>query len=147
MRNGTVTESLIRPLATKLQDEYSLQVLGGCRVGTIGLEEEEEKASSTTKTNAKTRMRVSTVEYTDVKSGTTHSLDNVEGVVLALSGRGMQAVVASSPDLARLDTFAQAAACTTSGIDVMSVRLWLDTRVSTPTPSNVLSRFESCFHS
>jgi len=39
IKSGTVSDSLIAPLADKLQNEYGLEVLGGCRVGEISLEE------------------------------------------------------------------------------------------------------------
>ena len=35
IRNGTVSDSLIAPLVQNLQQFYDLEVMGGCRVGTI----------------------------------------------------------------------------------------------------------------
>jgi uncharacterized protein with NAD-binding domain and iron-sulfur cluster len=78
------------------------------------------------------------VEYTR-QTGSKETIKDVDGVVLALTCRGMQGVVSSSPDLARFPVFTLAASC--KGIDVISVRLWLDRVVPTRTPANVFSRF------
>lgn len=128
IKNGTVSDSLVAPLVSKLEDEYSLEVLGGCRVGRIS-----------TEPGADGKKYVSSIEYQRT-DGRKKTIDNVDGVVLALTSRGMQAVVSSSPDLARYPTFSQAASC--NGIDVISTRLWLDKKVPTRTPANVFSRFE-----
>lgn len=53
----------------------------------------------------------------------------------------MRAVMAGSPDLARAAPELSAAAGV-GGVDVVTVRLWLDRYVVTDTPANVLSRFE-----
>jgi uncharacterized protein with NAD-binding domain and iron-sulfur cluster len=128
IKNGTVADSLVAPLAAKLQDDYNLQVLGGCRVGRISCSE-----------GVNGKYPVSKVEYT-TKNGNKLEIDDVDGVVLALSCKGMESVVSKSPDLARFPTFSLAASC--KGIDVISVRLWLDKTVTTRTPANVFSRFE-----
>jgi uncharacterized protein with NAD-binding domain and iron-sulfur cluster len=130
IKNGTVADSLIAPLAASLVDKYNLKVLGGCRVGKISV----EKAGNAVETTQK----VSSVEYTQ-QNGMKTTITDVDGVVLALTCRGMQGVVSSSPDLARFPVFSQAASC--KGIDVISVRLWLDRVVPTRTPANVFSRF------
>ena len=41
IRNGTVSSSLIAPLATKLMNEYDVEVLGGSRVTKVEVEEAE----------------------------------------------------------------------------------------------------------
>jgi len=128
IKNGTVSDSLIAPLATRLQESYDLKVLGGCRVGKISLEDVGNG-----------KKKVSTIEY-KTKNGITKTIDNVDGVILALTCRGMESVVSASPDLARYPTFSKAASC--KGIDVISTRLWLDKFVPTRTPANVFSRFE-----
>jgi uncharacterized protein with NAD-binding domain and iron-sulfur cluster len=68
-------------------------------------------------------------------------LEDLSAVVLALGVKGMRAVVSGSPELAR-ECPELAAAASLQGIDVISVRLWLDRTVPTRTPANVLSRFE-----
>ena len=128
IKNGTVSDSLIAPMATKLQKDYGLKVMGGCRVGKIALEPLDG------------RLQVSSVEYTDA-SGKTNVVDDIDGIILALGCKGMESVVRSSPDLARLPVFSYAASL--RGIDVISVRLWLDTVVPTRTPANVFSRFDA----
>lgn len=125
IKKGTVSDSLILPLAERLQSNHDVKVLGGCRVGNISLDPV---------TNA-----VKSVEYVD-RSGASSTIQNVDGVVLALSCRGMQSVVSSSPDLAKIENLAQAASL--KGIDVISTRIWFDGFVPTRTPANVFSRYE-----
>jgi len=127
IKNGTVSDSLIAPLATKLQDDYDLEVLGGCRVGKISLKDDGSN-------------KVSSIEYQRTRDGKSETITDIDGVVLALTCRGMEGVVSQSPDLARFPVFSKAASC--KGIDVISVRLWLDRKVYTRTPANVFSRFD-----
>jgi uncharacterized protein with NAD-binding domain and iron-sulfur cluster len=140
IRNGTVSDSLIAPLATRLQSQYNLCVMGGCRVGTISLGLSSDCETDYLDKRNKKLMHVSSVEYTTMDSGEKQVLRDLDGVILALGCRGMESVVRASPDLARLPVFSAAASL--KGIDVMSVRLWLDRTVPTRTPANVLSRFE-----
>eukprot|EP00747_Dinoflagellata_sp_TGD_P212478 gnl/TRDRNA2_/TRDRNA2_85568_c0_seq2.p1 gnl/TRDRNA2_/TRDRNA2_85568_c0~~gnl/TRDRNA2_/TRDRNA2_85568_c0_seq2.p1 ORF type:complete len:401 (+),score=61.39 gnl/TRDRNA2_/TRDRNA2_85568_c0_seq2:2-1204(+) len=128
IRNGTVSDSLVAPMATKLQKDYGLHVLGGARVSKISLA-----------SNGPGSSKVSSVEYSTA-SGETKTIDDVDGVVLALGVKGMEAVVRGSPDLARLPTFSLAASL--KGIDVISTRIWLDRVVPTRTPANVFARFK-----
>ena len=132
IKNGTVADSLILPLATMLQEEHDLTVLGACRVGEISL-----KKSSTGSSSSK-KLEVQSVTYT--KDGQSHTIDNVDGIILALGCQGMESVIRASPDLARLPVFSKAASL--KGIDVISTRIWLDKVVETRTPANVFSRFE-----
>ena len=129
IKNGTVSDSLIAPLAEKLEKMQNLQVIGGSRVNTISLKDKD----------AFGKQHVDSIDYTDL-NGERKTICDIDGVVLALSSKGMGFVVAGSPDLARYNTFSKAASC--KGIDVISVRLWLDTYVSTRTPANVFARFE-----
>jgi len=130
IKNGTVSDSLVAPLATKLQEEHDLQVLGGCRVGEISLKE-----------GSSSIMDVDTLSYFDTKTKETKTIEDIDGIVLALGCKGMQGVISSSPDLARLPTFSKAASL--RGIDVISTRIWFDKVVPTRTPANVFSRFEA----
>jgi len=131
IRNGTVSDSLIAPLANQLIDDYGLTVKGGCRVGQIRLAPNTDGSSSSPN-------KVDSLDYTCM-DGTSGRIDDIDGVVLALTCRGMQGVVSASPDLARVPVLADAASL--KGIDVISVRLWLDKTVPTRTPANVFSRF------
>jgi hypothetical protein len=124
IKNGTVSDSLIAPMASKLQNDYGLKVVGGARVGKISIED-----------------GITKVEYSNTKDGGTQTL-GVDGLVLALNGKGMASVIEASPDLARFPTFSMAASMK-NGIDVISTRIWLDRYVPTRTPANVFSRFEA----
>lgn len=62
------------------------------------------------------------------------------GLVLALGASGLRPLLAASPGLAAAAPSLCSAAAEPS-IDVLSLRLWLDRRVSLPQPANVLSRF------
>jgi len=128
IKNGTVSDSLIAPLADKLQNDYDLTVLGGCRVGEISLETTSDGKLSANKISYQTKEGMMTI-------------DDVDGVVLALGCKGMESVINSSPDLGRLPVFSKAASL--KGIDVISVRLWFDKVVPTRTPANVFSRFDA----
>jgi len=131
IKNGTVSDSLIQPLAKRLMEKENggLEVLGGCRVKEISLEKGEDG-----------KLHASKVSYLNTHSGEIEEIDNIDGVVLALGCQGMQSVVSSSPDLARLPEFSLAASL--KGIDVISCRLYFDRKVDTRSPANVFSRFE-----
>jgi len=129
IKNGTVSDSLILPLATHLQEQYNLNVKGGSFVSKISY----DSPSSDTK-------KTTTIEYKSL-NGDVSSMD-VDGVVLALNGKGMSAVMKNSPDLAQYPTFSKAASMA-NGVDVISVRLWLDRYIPTRTPANVFSRFDA----
>ena len=128
IKNGTVSDSLIAPLAQDLIDNHNLKVMGGCRVGQI-------KTSEQTLSSA---QKVESLEYTRM-DGTSGEIKDIDGIVLALTCRGMQGVIGASPDLARIPQLADAASL--KGIDVISVRLWLGTTIPTRTPANVFSRY------
>ena len=128
IKNGTVSDSLILPLANNLQEEYGLEVKGGSFVSKISYDSDTHGDKSTT------------IEY-KTRDGTVSTMD-VDGVVLALNGKGMSAVMANSPDLAKYPTFSKAASMA-NGVDVISVRLWLDRYVPTRTPANVFASFDA----
>ena len=135
IKNGTVSDSLIRPLAERLMTgggggHYGgLKVLGGCRVREISLDRDEDG-----------KLRASRLTYLDTRSGKVEEINDIDGIVLALGCQGMLSVVSSSPDLARLPEFSKAASL--RGIDVISCRLYFDRRVDTRSPANVFSRFD-----
>jgi uncharacterized protein with NAD-binding domain and iron-sulfur cluster len=131
IRNGTVADSLIAPLANYLEANYDIEIRGGCRVGMISC----EKITIVENPN----FVVNSIEFTNSKRET-EKITNITGVVLAVTAKGLRGIVEKSPDLARFDEFARASTC--PSIDVMSVRLWLDRKVPTRTPANVLSRFD-----
>ena len=134
IRNGTVSDSLILPLARRLMNEENkspLKVLGGCRVKEVSVVEKGEDGLCV----------ASKVSYFNTQTGQVEEIDDIDGVVLALGVKGMQAVVSSSPGLARLPVFGKAASL--KGIDVISCRLYFDRKVETRSPANVFSRFEA----
>lgn len=132
IRNGTVADSLLGPLATHLENNYNITFLSQSRVETIQVNASTQCVSSITFQGAPNSKKKG--------STTMKTLTDIDGVVLALTSKGMQSVVSKSPYLAKHNMFSQAASC--PGIDVISVRLWLDRIVPTRTPANVFSRFE-----
>ncbi len=81
---------------------------------------------------------MSAVRYADA-AGAQQELVGLDAAVLALGPGGMRAVMAGSPALARAAPELSAAAGV-GGVDVVTVRLWLDRYVVTDNPANVLSR-------
>lgn len=133
IKKGTVSDSLIKPLAERLMNEENggLKVLGGCRVKEISLEKNDNTG----------KLQATKLSYLDTKSGEVEIIEDIDGIVLALGCQGMQSVVSSSPDLAQLPVFSQAASL--KGIDVISCRLWFDRKIETRSPANVFSRFDA----
>ena len=75
----------------------------------------------------------------DVTSGetTTHEAD---ALVFAVGITGMQKIVQANPTLGSRPEFRRM--MNLRGIDVVSTRLWLDKRIDTQFPANVLAGFE-----
>ena len=132
IKKGTVSDSLIQPLAERLvKEEYGqLNVLGGCRVKEVSLEERNDG-----------KMHASKLTYFDTKSGQMETIEDIDGIIMAVGNQGMSSIVGSSPDLAKFPVFSKAASL--KGIDVISCRLWFDRKVSTRSPANVFSRFDA----
>mmetsp|Transcript_18044 Transcript_18044/g.26927 ORF Transcript_18044/g.26927 Transcript_18044/m.26927 type:complete len:615 (+) Transcript_18044:54-1898(+) len=132
IKKGTVSDSLIQPLAERLvKEEYGqLNVLGGCRVKEVSLEKKEDG-----------KMHASKLTYFDTKSKQMETIEDIDGIIMAVGNQGMNSIVTSSPDLAKFPVFSKAASL--KGIDVISCRLWFDRKVSTRSPANVFSRFDS----
>lgn len=145
IKKKTIGELIIAPLAESLasielgaqangeleapQAMPALQVLSGARVTSLELGADG---------------MVSSVRYETRKGKKTSAahLDDLSGCVLALGAKGMKAVMGGSPSLA-LAAPELSAAASLGGIDVISVRLWLDRTVATRSPANVFSRFEA----
>ena len=130
IKNGTVSDSLVAPLAEMLQEKYNMTVMGGCRVGQISLDDSYPVQA--------TKLTYSTFEDGEVVE---KELCDIDGIVLALGCKGMENVIGASPELAKIPEFSQAASL--KGIDVISTRIWFDKIVPTRTPANVFSRFEA----
>lgn len=133
IRKGTVASQLIAPMAERLINDYDLEVIGGARVTEIHVEGGDGAGEE----------RVTKVDYVRGwgDAAVTSSVSDVDGVILGLGAKGMKAVVGASPGLAKFEEFSKAASL--GGVDVISVRLWLDRKVKTRTPANVFSRFPS----
>lgn len=125
---GSVASDLIAPLAARLAATGRLDVISA-RVNGIDMSSGGALPSP------------SAVRYTPLAGGDEATLSDVDGVVLAVGVGGMRAIARGSPELARAAPEITAAA-SLGAIDVISVRLWLDRRVATRTPANVLSRFK-----
>jgi len=107
--------------------EPLLRILGGSFVQSVDLDASGE---------------VTSLSYRDAASGEVRNLDDLSGCVLALGAKGMKSVMRGSPKLAlRAPELTKAASL--DAIDVVAVRLWLDTTVPTRTPANVFSKYPS----
>ena len=139
---GTVQSALVAPLAAMLQEKYDLNVLGGCRVEEIVMDESARRATGVTysRTTGRRTTKKGAGETGSPRAAALERVD-ADAVVLALGAKGMRGVVAGSPALARLAPELTKAA-SLGGIDVVTTRIWLDRYVATETPANVLSRFE-----
>ena len=128
IRSGSIAEQLIAPLAQRLIDRRSLQVLGGTLATRLNLDPESKAVVS--------------VETRAVATGKEAVIEGVDAVVLTVGARGMGALMANSPACAAAAP-ELADAGRLGAIDVVSVRLWLDTYVEVADPANVFSRFEA----
>jgi len=128
IRSRSIAEQLIAPLAERLIDRRGLQVIGGTLATRLNLDPE-------TKT-------VASVETRALATGKEAVIEEVDAVVLTVGAKGMGALMANSPACAAAAP-ELADAGRLGAIDVVSVRLWLDTYVEVADPANVFSRFEA----
>ena len=132
MRRGSVSSSIISPLARHLKQQYDdLTVLGGCRVETIVAE---------TLDSVHGAGKVTGIKYSD-GGGEVKSLE-VDACVVTVGAKGLRGIMARSDALARLAPELSRASALGS-IDCLSARIWLDRVVPTRSPANVWSRFDS----
>merc|ERR1719443_855735 len=125
IRRGTVSSSLLAPLAERLQE------LGRLTVKSASVESLEQKEGRF-QIGAKGKGLLGT-------PGETVS-ETFDGVVLAVGAKGLRAVMGGSSALAkRCPELARAAGL--GSIDVMSTRIWLDRYVATTAPANVWASF------
>ena len=128
IRSGSIAEQLIAPLAERLIDRWGLQVIGGTLATRLNLDPD-------TKT-------VVSLETRALATGKESVIEGVDAVVLTVGAKGMGALMANSPACAAAAP-ELADAGRLGAIDVVSVRLWLDTYVEVADPANVFSRFEA----
>ena len=128
IRSRSIAEQLIAPLAQRLIDRHGLQVLGGTLATGLNLHPDGKAVAS--------------VQTRAVDTGEQGLIEAVDAVVLTVGAKGMGALMANSPACA-----AAAPELVDAGslgaIDVVSVRLWLDTYLEVADPANVFSRFEA----
>jgi hypothetical protein len=125
IRRGTVSSSLLAPLAERLQE------LGRLNVKSASVESLEQKEGRF-QIEAKGKGLLGT-------PGETVS-ETFDGVVLAVGAKGLRAVMGGSSALAkRCPELARASSL--GSIDVMCARIWLDRYVATTAPANVWASF------
>uniref|UniRef100_A0A7S0IUY5 Amine oxidase domain-containing protein n=1 Tax=Calcidiscus leptoporus TaxID=127549 RepID=A0A7S0IUY5_9EUKA len=147
IKDRTIAQAIIAPLSKALS-ELPLPELSGPAQESVPAQDVEGSLSAL---NVIGGARVSAIEVGDggqvrrlrfMRNGEQVQLDDLDACVLALGAKGLKAVMGSSPTLAR----AAPELCRASalgGIDVVSVRLWLDKTVPTRSPANVFSKFEA----
>ena len=128
IKSKSIAEHLFAPLSRRLISRHHLQVLGGTLVTRVNL--------------AAGLREVSSVEVKNVATNTVQVIDEVDAVVLAVGAKGLQSLMAQSPELSAAAPELVGAASLGS-IDVVSARLWLDRTVPIAYPANVFSRFDS----
>jgi len=87
VKKQSIQETMIHPLATHLQDTFSLDVKAGCAVKQLVLSEDAS--------------RVTSIQYVDTANGWNSEIKTLEvdACVLALGAKGMKAVVGGSASL------------------------------------------------
>ena len=128
IRSKSIAEQLIAPLSERLQEQHQLEVLGGTLATRLNVSPETQAIRS--------------VGTRSVRTGSTGLIEDVDAVVLAVSAKGMGALMAQSPQCGALAPELVRAA-TLGSIDVVSIRLWLDRTVPVADPANVFSRFRA----
>ena len=128
IRSKSIAEQLIAPLSERLQEQHQLEVLGGTLATRLNVSPETQAIRS--------------VGTRSVTTGSTGLIEDVDAVVLAVSAKGMGALMAQSPQCGALAPELVRAA-TLGSIDVVSIRLWLDRTVPVADPANVFSRFSA----
>ena len=123
LKKGTVSETLMCPVINHLVEQHGLTVQGGCFVEGLELTNGEIKG----------------LRYRS-RAGGSGSMDDLDAVVLALGAGGLRAVLRGSPEVAKACPNLTAAG-SLQGIDVMSVRIWFDRKISTQAPANVFAKF------
>jgi len=128
IRSGSIAEQLIAPLAQRLIDRRGLQVIGGTLATRLNLDPESKAVVS--------------VETRALATGKEAVIEGVDAVVLTVGAKGMGALMANSPACAAAAP-ELADAGRLGAIDVVSVRLWLDTYVEVADPANGFYRYEA----
>lgn len=128
IRSKSIAGQLIAPLSERLQEQHQLEVLGGTLATRLNVSPETQAIRS--------------VGTRSITTGSTGLIEDVDAVVLAVSAKGMGALMAQSPECGALAPELVRAGKLGS-IDVVSIRLWLDRTVPVADPANVFSRFSA----
>jgi uncharacterized protein with NAD-binding domain and iron-sulfur cluster len=128
IKSKSIAEQLLAPLSQRLRNQHHLDVLGGTLASRLNVSPDGTSVTS--------------VETHSLATGRSAVIHDVDAVVLAVGAKGMEALMANSPECAALSPELVRAG-TLGAIDVVSVRLWLDRTVPVADPANVLSRFQA----
>ena len=128
IKSKSIAEQLLAPLSQRLRNQHHLDVLGGTLASRLNVSPDGTSVIS--------------VETHSLATGRSAVIHDVDAVVLAVGAKGMEALMANSPECAALSPELVRAG-TLGAIDVVSVRLWLDRTVPVADPANVLSRFQA----
>jgi uncharacterized protein with NAD-binding domain and iron-sulfur cluster len=128
IKSKSIAEQLLAPLSQRLRNQHHLDVLGGTLASRLNVSPDGTSVTS--------------VETNSLATGRSAVIHDVDAVVLAVGAKGMEALMANSPECAALSPELVRAG-TLGAIDVVSVRLWLDRTVPVADPANVLSRFQA----
>jgi len=125
MKQKSIPELIVNPVLTKLINEYNLTVISNARVNKINLLENN----------------IDSIEYMDTKSGSTMKIDQITGCCLAVGASGLKNILSNSPEMAKVSP-ELARAASLNSISCISTRIWLDKKITTRSPANVMANFE-----
>ncbi len=125
IKQKSIPELIVNPLLTKLINEYNLTVISNAKVNKLNLLDNN----------------IDSIEYIDTKSGYTIKIDEVKGCCLAIGANGLKNILSNSPEVAKVSP-ELARAASLNSISCISTRLWLDRKITTRSPANVMANFE-----
>ena len=125
IKQKSIPELIVNPLLTKLINEYNLTVISNARVNKLHLLD----------------SNINSIEYIDTKSGNTMKIDEVAGCCLAIGANGLKSILLNSPEVAKVSP-ELARAASLNSISCISTRIWLDKKIRTRSPANVMANFE-----
>ena len=125
IKQKSIPELIVNPVLTKLVNEYNLTVVSNAKVNKLNLRDNN----------------IDSIEYVDTKSGNTVKIDEVVGCCLAVGANGLKNILSSSPEVARVSP-ELARAASMNSISCISTRLWIDKKITTRSPANVMANFE-----
>lgn len=141
IKNGTVSGNFFRPLSKYLETTYDLKILAGCRVTKLLFEGEKEKEKEKQASFVNSN-KISSIQYSPSSSwlSSSKTLENLDGVVLAVGSTGMRNILSGSPNVCS-KSVQLTKASSLRAIDCISIRLWFNKQVDTSTSVNVFAKF------